>query len=88
MILCSLFTGSVSARETELGQGAIQMSANFKGTVQQDLRGVEDRLKRSVLLNCKTASLYYLIFKEHHHEISKKKRFQHLNNIYIEADQA
>jgi hypothetical protein len=36
------------------------------------LRGVENRLKRSFLINCKTASLYYLILKGHHHKRSKK----------------
>jgi hypothetical protein len=42
-----------------------------KGTVRRDLRGVENRLKRSVLINYKTASLYYLILKGHHHKCSR-----------------
>ncbi len=57
----------------------------LKGTVQRDLSGVENRLKRSILINCKTASLYYLILKGHHHK-KRKNQFQRVNNIYIEDD--
>jgi hypothetical protein len=47
--------------------------------------GVEKRLILSVLVNCKTASLHFLILKGHYHK-SYKNRFQLLKNIYIEAD--
>jgi hypothetical protein len=43
-----------------------------KGTVLRDVSGVENRLKRSVLTNYKTASMYFLILNRHHHERSKK----------------
>ncbi len=39
--------------------GNCSPEAEFKGTVRRDLRGVKNRLKRSVLINYKTASLYY-----------------------------
>jgi hypothetical protein len=44
----------------------------FRGTVRRDLRGVENRLKQFIVINCKTALLYYLSVKGHHHKISKK----------------
>jgi hypothetical protein len=43
-----------------------------KRTVRRDLRGVENRLKRSVMIKCKTASLSYSIIKRHHQERSQK----------------
>jgi hypothetical protein len=46
-------------------------SSLIKGIVRRDLIGVENRLKRSVLINCKTALLYYLILKGHHHKRRK-----------------
>jgi hypothetical protein len=49
-----------------------QFRALFKGTVRRDVRGVENRLKRSVLTNSKTASLYFGILNRHHHKRIKK----------------
>jgi hypothetical protein len=43
----------------------------FKVTVLLDLRGVTNRLKRSFLINCETASIYFFILKGHHHEVRK-----------------
>jgi hypothetical protein len=60
--------------------GAAGVCTVLQGTVRRDLRGVENWLKRSVLINWKTASLYYLILKGHHHK-RRKNYFQRLNNI-------
>ncbi len=78
--LCSsssqcLFSGSLQQIDT--GSLFYELSGNggkrvLKETVRRDLRGVENRLKRFVLINCKTASLYYLILKGHYHKRSKK----------------
>jgi hypothetical protein len=59
--------------EPTLDPSYIALDNTFKGTVRQDLRGVKNRLKRSVLINCKTASLYYFILKGHQHDRSKKQ---------------
>ncbi len=40
----------------------------FKGTVRQDARWVENGLKRCILTNYMTASLPFLFLKRHHHE--------------------
>jgi hypothetical protein len=45
---------------------------DIKGIVQRDLRGAENRLKRSVLMNYITAQLCFLILKGHHHNSGKK----------------
>jgi hypothetical protein len=55
----------------------------FKGTVRRDATGVENRLKRSVVTNYMTASLYFLILKRHHHEKSKKTGFSVLTTITL-----
>jgi hypothetical protein len=52
---------------------------NIKGIVQRDLRGVESRLKRSVLINCLVALVHFFKLKGHP-AIEVKNRFQRLNN--------
>jgi hypothetical protein len=44
----------------------------FKSIVQQDLTGVETRLKRSILMDYIVAKFSFRILKEHHHERSIK----------------
>jgi hypothetical protein len=61
------------------------LTRSSTGTVRRDLTGVENRLKRSVLIKCKTALLYYLILKGHHHK-RRKTSFSVLTSFYIEAD--
>jgi hypothetical protein len=51
----------------------------LKGIVQRDVRGVESRLKRSVLINCLVAIVPYLNLKGNSCERGKN-RFQSLNN--------
>jgi hypothetical protein len=41
-----------------------------KGTIQQILRGIDMRLKRSGLLNWRPGSFLFLILEGHHHERS------------------
>ncbi len=48
----------------------INKFTSFKGTVRRDFMRVENRLKRPIVINCKTASLYYSIFKG---SLSRKK---------------
>jgi hypothetical protein len=78
----SFYIGDDSGNESSSADGSFQFKLALvvsvftilcllKGTVRRDLRGVENRLKRSVLINCKTASLYYLILKGHHHKRRK-----------------
>ncbi len=51
---------------------AIKTSSGFKGIDQRILRGVDSRLKRSVLLNWKSSSFIRLNLKGHYQEWSIK----------------
>ncbi len=52
---------------------------SVKDIVQRDVRGVESRLKRSVLINCLVALVHFFKLKGHPCERGKN-RFQRLNN--------
>ncbi len=44
----------------------------FKGIVQRDVRGVESRLKRSVLINCLVTLVHFFKLKGHPCKRGKK----------------
>jgi hypothetical protein len=48
------------------------LKVSLKGIVQQDLTGVETRLKKSVLLSYSVGKFFFLILKGHYHEKSIK----------------
>ncbi len=45
-------------------------SYTFKGCIQQDVTGVESRLKKSVLISYNTRKIYFQNVKDRYHERS------------------
>ncbi len=52
----------------------------LKGIVQQDVRGVESRVKLSVLINCLVALVLFFLNQRDTPAREVKNQFQRLNN--------